>query len=61
MKCPQCIKEGKRSTVTWGTTFTNAIYYPITYDEDGNIVNTSHATSKTSYYCSNGHEWIENT
>lgn len=57
MKCPECIKEGKKSTVTVGAQWINATYHPVMYDEDGKLMDTGHAGSTQHYSCSNGHKW----
>ena len=56
MKCPTCVAEGKRSTVTQGTSTTLALYVPIQWDENGDLIERPGLTS-TNYSCSNGHEW----
>jgi hypothetical protein len=56
MKCPECIKEGKRSRVTRCEGHINAVYVPIEWDEDGNLIERPDMSS-TRYVCSNGHEW----
>lgn len=60
MKCPECVKEGKRSTVSgagWG--YTTAMYCPPYYDEDGRLHTHDRNFSTTKMGCSNGHEWRE--
>lgn len=60
MKCPECVKQGKKSVVTFGSTITNAgPYYPMRYDEDGKLMPRPSPTSKTYYTCSNNHAWSE--
>ncbi len=59
MKCPQCVKEGKRSTVTPGFSSTTAMYCAPYYDEDGKHHHHDLNMTTTGYACSNGHEWTE--
>jgi len=61
MKCPQCIKEGKKSTVYPGVSTTTLMYFPPFYDEDGKYHHHDGNTITTSYGCSNGHKWTEST
>jgi hypothetical protein len=59
MKCPECMAEGKTSTVTEGMTSTTLMYFPTRWDEHGNLMPTGRNTSTTDYSCSNGHHWKE--
>ena len=59
MKCPQCVRDGQRSTVDIGMTVTTAMVVYRYYDEDGNLVVDDPNTSTTMYVCSRGHEWAE--
>jgi len=60
MKCPECIKEGKRSIVTQEMCSSTAMYVPIRWDEDGKRMTEDHSnTTTTEYSCSNGHNWTE--
>lgn len=59
MKCPQCIKEDKKSIVTQGSTYTTLVHFPKRYDENGILMPTGRNTLKTYYSCSNGHSWEE--
>lgn len=60
MKCPQCIKEDKRSTVNQGHVNYTLAYIPIQYDEDGKLmVFPTKNNTTTNYSCSNGHSWSE--
>lgn len=59
MKCPKCMKNGKKSRVYLGGTTIAAVYYPLYYDEDGNLKSSGVAPSKTEYTCSRGHKWTE--
>jgi len=59
MKCEQCVKEGKRSTITPGVSSTTLMgYTPWYYDEDGNLqTNPNPNKTTTELHCSNGHSW----
>jgi hypothetical protein len=60
MKCPKCLKEGKRSQVTQGISFTTLLHIPVIWDEDGKLIPDSNRTETTTRYsCSEGHEWHE--
>ena len=60
MKCPQCIKEDKKSVVTQGVSMVQALHVPTQWDKEGRrIVPTKHAETKTAYSCSEGHNWTE--
>lgn len=59
MKCPQCIKENKKSIVTEGSSIYNAVYYPNMYDEDGILIPKVSNKITTNYSCSNGHTWSQ--
>jgi hypothetical protein len=61
MKCPQCVKEGKRSVVTVGGRFTTAMWSTPFYDEDGKRHNHDRNVITTKYRCSNGHQWSADT
>lgn len=59
MKCPQCVEEGKKSTVYPGYgTRTLIGNYPY-YDEDGNYHDHDPNCSTYRYECSNKHIWSE--
>jgi hypothetical protein len=59
LKCPECIKEGKKSKVYIGCT-TSTLIAPVQYyDEDGNYHSSNPNTMTTQYSCSNGHHWSE--
>ena len=59
MKCPECVKEGKKSNVYPGMGTTTLAYCPPYYDNDGTYHH--HDTNRTTmdYSCSKGHNWIE--
>ena len=59
MKCPQCVKEGKRSKVYPHGGSVTAMYCPPFYDEDGKYHNHDSNTRTQSFSCSEGHRWIE--
>jgi len=61
MKCPQCIKEGKRSKVYVGLSVTTTAGTESYYDEDGNFHFHDPNVTTTQYNCSNGHKWEENS
>lgn len=59
MKCPECIKEEKKSCVYEQgatTTLMNVVSY---YDEDGKHIYNNPNKTTISYSCSNGHKWHE--
>ena len=59
MKCPECVKNGDRSTVYPKGGSTTCLGYAPYYDEDGNYHNHDPNHTNYSYECSNGHEWHE--
>lgn len=61
MKCKECIKEGKVSTITLGPLTTTLIGGSTgSYDEDGNFHGGEDPNSSyQEYTCSNGHTWEE--
>ncbi len=63
MKCPECIKEGKRSEVTEGFTSSFSQHQPNIWNEEDNLIIKEHTkiVTSTTYYCSNNHEWSETT
>lgn len=59
LKCPECVKNGRRSRVTIGTGITTLAYSPPFYDEDGRYHAHDPNTTTVYYSCSNGHIWID--
>lgn len=60
MRCPQCIKEDKKSIVTQGWSISTTVHYPTRYDEEGRLMPTGvNSNTKTQYLCSKGHCWEE--
>jgi len=61
MKCPECVKAGKKSRVeVVGTTSTLA-HAPLIYDEEGRPRWRDPNIHRTTYRCSEGHTWVETT
>lgn len=61
MKCPECVKEGKRSTVSQGMSMTTCMGWAPFYDEDGNYHSHDPNRHETAYSCSNGHYFGESS
>ncbi len=61
MKCPECLKEGKRSRVYVGESSTTAMRTFSYYDEDGEFHHDDPNITTTSYSCSEGHNWYART
>lgn len=64
MKCPRCVREGKRSKVTQHISLPAVLKVPLfrqkQWDEDGNPIPQITPNHKTTEYsCSNGHSWKE--
>lgn len=59
MKCPTCVEQGERSTVTEGGGTTTLMGFSPFYDEDGVRHFHDGNTTTTSYRCSRGHSWSE--
>jgi len=57
VKCPECVAEGKRSTVSVGAGTTTCMYFAPYYDEDGAYHHHDGNTTSYSHTCSNGHSW----
>ena len=57
MLCPECKKNGQKSKVYPGPSFTTATYYPPFYDEEGRFHRHDGNTTVTNYECSNGHNF----
>lgn len=61
MKCPECVKEGARSTMTPGgfSTTTCMAFSPGHFDEDGKwVAHRDPNITTTGYTCSRGHRWM---
>ena len=58
MKCPECVKEGKKSTVAVGMSMTTCMYFEPFYDEEGKYHNHDGNRTSTEMRCSNGHSWV---
>ena len=61
MKCPECVKEGKKSKVFIGTSTRTLMYWQPHYDEDGVLHSNDPNKTTTDYSCSNGHKWSVTT
>ena len=61
MICPQCKAEDKKSRVWLGHTMSTSAGYSSHYDEDGHYHSHDPNRSTTSYSCSNGHRWSEDS
>jgi hypothetical protein len=59
MKCPTCVAEGKKSTVSVGIGMTTCAYYTPFYDEDGKYHYHDGNITTTELSCSNGHTWAQ--
>ena len=59
MKCPECIKEGKTSTVYVGAMRKTLMYCQPFYDKEGKYHNHDSNTTFSDYTCSNGHSGTE--
>lgn len=58
MKCPECVKEGKKSKVYDSMMFNSTcLHCPPFYDEDGEYHNHDLNIHSKGYSCSNGHQW----
>ncbi len=55
--CPTCRTHGIKSTVREGASWTNAIGYPQSYDENGRPLPRPRPDVTTEYTCSNGHRF----
>lgn len=56
MKCPACVKEGKKSTLTQnGVTMSTCGMPAQYYDEDGSFHCHDNNKHAENYRCSNGH------
>lgn len=61
MKCPECIKENKKSNVHIGYGTRTLMCVDRYYDENGLYHIHDLNDHSQNYYCSNGHNWFENT
>lgn len=59
MKCPDCVKENKKSSIQIGMTTSTCMYFPPFYDEEGEFHSHDSNGTSTSYHCSNGHSFNE--
>ena len=60
MKCPQCVKEGKKSCVQVGERTTTLAFFSPFYDTEG-VYHHHDSNTTTQYYrCDRGHFWSEN-
>jgi hypothetical protein len=59
MKCPECVKEGRKSTVYPGSGMTTAMACSPYYDEEGVYHFHDRNYTTQNYSCSNGHRWDE--
>lgn len=59
MKCPECIKEGKKSTISIGSSVITAMPVHRFYGEDGKYHEHDPNVRSTQYRCSNGHGWVD--
>ena len=57
MKCPECIKGGKKSRVYPGMQSTTLVHGVSYYDENGQYQHFDPNVRTTRYSCSNGHAW----
>ena len=56
MRCPKCVKEGKKSRVYVFTPKLNLLFQQPYYDENGDYV-SQEVKARTEYSCSRGHSW----
>ncbi len=61
MKCPECIKEGLKSSVCPGGSSTTLLCCPPFYDEDGKYHDHDRNWTTYDFTCSNGHIWAESS
>ena len=61
MKCPQCVKERKKSKVYPGMGTSTLLFCPPFYDEGGKHHDHDRNTTTIEYACSRGHKWVEST
>lgn len=59
IRCEEC--EGNNCldyTIQPGFSARTAVYFPPTYDRNGNNLNPDRNKTTTNYTCSNGHQWV---
>lgn len=61
MKCPECIKQGLRSTVRNLGSMKTLMSFEPWYDEDGNYHSHDGNRIQTGYKCANDHVWSTET
>lgn len=59
--CPECAKNGLKSTIFEDCCATTMLYAPPFYDEQGHYHHHNPNAHHQKYVCSNGHIWIETT
>ena len=57
VRCPECVKAGKRSRVTVGASSSTLLGAPPFYDEEGRYHSPDPNVTTTQYTCSEGHKW----
>lgn len=58
MKCPWCVKEDKRSTLTPLASFRTAMGWEPYYDEDGRYHTHDPNAGAPRFMCSRGHDFL---
>lgn len=59
MFCSECKKQGLKSEIYIGGSFTTNMFVNPFYDEEGKYHIHDINTTATNYVCSNGHKWVE--
>ncbi len=59
MICPECAKEGKKSTVYEGISMSTAMFCQAYYDEEGRRHDHDSNRRTTEMHCSNGHHFVQ--
>ncbi len=59
MKCPECLKENKKSVIYVGACMSTLACSIPHYDKEGVYHNVDPNITTTSYWCSEGHKWID--
>lgn len=57
MKCPECVKEGKKSCVKVGDCETTTMGYLPYYDEEGGYHDHNPNVTTRGFACDRGHSW----